>query len=62
VARLPTVKRDQVPEQFREAFDELTASSGGVITSVIHISGLLSSSAFSPVCRSLRFFSSPDFH
>ena len=32
MARLPTVKRDQVPEQFREAFDELTASSGGAIT------------------------------
>jgi 4-carboxymuconolactone decarboxylase len=32
MARLPTVKRDQVPDQFREAFDELTASSGGAIT------------------------------
>src|SRR5919204_5250466 len=33
MARLPVVTRDQVPEQFREAFDELTAESGGVITS-----------------------------
>jgi len=33
MARLPVVKRDQVPEQFREAFDEVTAASGGVITS-----------------------------
>jgi 4-carboxymuconolactone decarboxylase len=32
MARLPIVKRDQVPEQFREAFDELTAESGGVIS------------------------------
>lgn len=32
MARLPTVKRDQVPEQFREAFDELTAATGGVIS------------------------------
>ena len=32
MARLPTVRRDQVPEQFREAFDELTASTGGEIT------------------------------
>jgi 4-carboxymuconolactone decarboxylase len=31
MARLPAVKRDQVPEQFREAFDELTAGSGVVI-------------------------------
>jgi len=34
MARLPVVTRDQVPEQFREAFDELTAESGGVITFV----------------------------
>ena len=33
MARLPVVTRDQVPEQFRQAFDELTAASGGVITS-----------------------------
>lgn len=33
MARLPIVKRDQVPEQFRAAFDELTAASGGVIAS-----------------------------
>ena len=33
MARLPVVTRDQVPEQFRQAFDELTAESGGVITS-----------------------------
>src|SRR5918996_1528572 len=33
MARLPIVKRDQVPEQFREAFDEVTAESGGVIAS-----------------------------
>jgi len=33
MARLPIVKRDQVPEQFRQAFDEMTAASGGVITS-----------------------------
>src|SRR3989475_12194191 len=32
MARLPVVTRDQVPEQFRQAFDELTAESGGVIT------------------------------
>ena len=32
MARIPVVTRDQVPEQFREAFDELTAESGGVIT------------------------------
>ena len=32
MARLPVVTRDQVPEQFREAFDEMTAESGGVIT------------------------------
>jgi len=33
MARLPVVTRDQVPEQFREAFDELTTASGGVISS-----------------------------
>lgn len=33
MARLPVVTRDQVPEQFREAFDEMTAESGGTITS-----------------------------
>jgi 4-carboxymuconolactone decarboxylase len=33
MARLPVVTRDQVPEQFRQAFDELTAATGGVITS-----------------------------
>src|SRR2546429_8271260 len=32
MARLPVVTCDQVPEQFRQAFDELTAESGGVIT------------------------------
>jgi 4-carboxymuconolactone decarboxylase len=32
MARLPIVKRDQVPQQFREAFDQLTAESGGVIS------------------------------
>jgi 4-carboxymuconolactone decarboxylase len=32
MARTPIVTRDQVPEQFREAFDQLTAESGGVIT------------------------------
>src|SRR2546430_748569 len=32
MARLPVVTRDQVPEQFREAFDEMTTESGGVIT------------------------------
>ncbi len=32
MARTPVVTRDQVPEQFREAFDHLTAESGGVIT------------------------------
>ena len=31
MARLPVVSRDMVPEQFREAFDELTADSGGSI-------------------------------
>ena len=29
MARVPIVKREQVPEQFREAFDALTAESGG---------------------------------
>jgi len=33
MARVPIVKREQVPEQFREAFDALTAESGGVIAS-----------------------------
>ncbi len=33
MARLPVVSRDMVPEQFREAFDELTAESSGSITS-----------------------------
>jgi 4-carboxymuconolactone decarboxylase len=33
MARLPVITRDQVPEQFRQAFDEVTADSGGVITS-----------------------------
>ena len=28
MARVPIVKREQVPEQFREAFDALTAESG----------------------------------
>lgn len=32
MARLPVVRRDQVPEQFRQAFDEVTAESGGAIT------------------------------
>jgi hypothetical protein len=32
MARLPVIRRDQVQEQFREAFDEMTAESGGVIT------------------------------
>ena len=31
MARLPIVARDMVPEQFREAFEELTADSGGSI-------------------------------
>jgi 4-carboxymuconolactone decarboxylase len=31
MARLPIVNREQVPEQFQEAFDEVTAASGGVI-------------------------------
>jgi len=33
MARIPIVTRNQVPEQFREAFDKLTAESGGTITS-----------------------------
>jgi 4-carboxymuconolactone decarboxylase len=33
MARLPIVKRDQVPEHFRAAFDEVTAESGGLIAS-----------------------------
>jgi transposase InsO family protein len=33
MARIPTVTRDQVPEQFRAAFDEVVAASGGAITS-----------------------------
>ena len=32
MARLPTVSRDMVPEEFRAAFDELTATNGGVIS------------------------------
>ena len=31
MAKLPVVSRDMVPEAFREAFDELTASTGGAI-------------------------------
>jgi hypothetical protein len=33
MARVPIVKREHVPEQFREAFDAVTADSGGVIAS-----------------------------
>ncbi len=33
MARLPIVNRDQVPEKYRDAFDELTADSGGTLTS-----------------------------
>src|SRR5215467_8177815 len=33
MARIPVITRNQVPEQFREAFDELTAASSGTITS-----------------------------
>jgi 4-carboxymuconolactone decarboxylase len=33
MARLPVVTHDQVPEQFRAAFDEVMASSGGAISS-----------------------------
>ena len=32
MARLPVVSRNMVPEEFGEAFDELTASAGGAIT------------------------------
>ena len=32
MSRLPNVTRDQVPAEFQEAFDELTAETGGVIT------------------------------
>ena len=32
MARLPVVSRDMVPEEFREAFEELTVDSGGTIT------------------------------
>ena len=32
MARLPNVTRDQVAEEFRAAFDEVTSESGGVIT------------------------------
>jgi 4-carboxymuconolactone decarboxylase len=32
MARLQTVTHEQVPEAFRQAFEELTADSGGVIT------------------------------
>ena len=32
--RTPVITRDMVPEQFREAFDELTANSGGIPQSV----------------------------
>ena len=31
MARLPTVNREQVPEKHRDAFDELTADSGGMV-------------------------------
>jgi 4-carboxymuconolactone decarboxylase len=31
MARVPNVTREQVPEEFREAFDELTAETGGTI-------------------------------
>ena len=33
MSRVPIVKREQVPEQFRQAFDALTAETGGVIAS-----------------------------
>ena len=33
MARTPIVTRDQVPEQFRGAFDAETAGSGGVVAS-----------------------------
>ena len=32
MARLPNLTRDNVPTEFLEAFDEVTAESGGVIT------------------------------
>ena len=32
MARLPVATRDQVPQEFREAFDQLTAETGGTIT------------------------------
>ncbi len=32
MARVPIVTRDMVPEEFREAFDELTKETGGTIT------------------------------
>ena len=32
MARLPNLTRDNVPPEFLEAFDEVTAESGGVIT------------------------------
>ena len=32
MARLPVVARDMVPEEFRDAFDELTKDTGGTIT------------------------------
>ncbi len=32
MARLPVVSRDMVPKEFGEAFDELTAATGGAIT------------------------------
>ncbi len=32
MARISVVTRDQVPEEFRDAFDELTAETGGTIT------------------------------
>ncbi len=32
MARLPVVSRDMVPEEFRDAFEELTAPTGGTIT------------------------------
>ena len=33
MARLPILTRNQVPEEFLEAFDEETAGSGGVVES-----------------------------
>jgi len=32
MARLPVVVREMVPEEFRDAFDEVTAATGGTIT------------------------------